>query len=153
MKPGDIKSLTGYITLKKFVQVAGSLRKIEEILGFHSGRLREGAFLAELCLLPKPDEFELAGYSQVAAHRFPEQFRDIEKTLDITQAKKSIINYWSSKVGASGLVKILPVTKHSKMNDDDQYPPGLGVPQWKLIRPVPMKILSFSSDYPNGKLI
>jgi hypothetical protein len=35
--------------------------------------------------------------------------------------------------GTNRLVKVLPNTPHSElMNYDEQYPPGHGVPQWKL---------------------
>ena len=150
-KVWEIVPIQGYFTQKKCIQYAikkGGLRNIEQTVGFHSGRLKNGAYILELTRLPKPSEFEFAGYSQVASHRFRTTFPNIETDLNIPEAKKSVIDMWNKEGGSSTLVKIIPITEHSTiMNDDNQYPPGFGIPQWKLIQPVNARIINLITDY------
>jgi hypothetical protein len=150
-KVGEIVPTQGYFTQKKYIKYAinnGGLRNIEQTVGFHSGRLKNGAYILELTRLPKPSEFEFAGYSQVASHRFQKTFPNIDTDLDIPAAKKSVIDMWNKEGGSSALVKIIPVTEHSKiMNDNNQYPPGLGIPQWKLTQPVNARITDLLTEY------
>lgn len=158
LKIGNIESFGGYFTLRKFVMFANAtgLQKVEQTLGYHDGRLQKGAFLLEFLKLPNMDQFDFAGYSQVASHRFEKVFPDISEMVDEKKAKGSIIEMWNNEGGCRALVKILPVTRHNKsMGDDSQYPPGLGVPQWKLKEDVklPMKVIGFSDNYPFGRLV
>ncbi len=59
---GDKVSITGYITQDKFV-IGRTMPEIEAILGFHEGRLAQGATFAKLISLPKVGEFELAAFT------------------------------------------------------------------------------------------
>jgi hypothetical protein len=155
-KKGDVIDVYGYFTLKKYILYANAngLKKVEQTLGFHDGRLKQGAYLFELLEIPEAHQFDLAAYSQVAQHRFKEVFPDIDKTLDIDKAKQGIIEMWKKEGGASTLVKIKAVTDHvNDMSDDTQYPPGLGVPQWRLTKGIRAKVIGFSEEYPFGRLL
>ena len=137
--------VSGFVTLKKFI-VGRNLQQIESLLGFHQGRLRLGATFAELQYTPAATEFELAGYSQVADHRFD---RNALNGFDQSKLKNIAQNVWSQP--GEKLVKIIATTRHdSNMTNDDQYPPGQGVPQWKLTNPKPAKVTAIITDYSNG---
>ncbi|MEO6254438.1 MAG: hypothetical protein ABIO79_14090, partial [Ferruginibacter sp.] len=133
--------LKGFFTKQIYLQ-GQTLVEIERRLGFDSGRLSQGAWFAAATVLPNPHEFEFAGYSQVAGHHTSEQYGDInnpknkhEEDAYILQ-KKAIINTWKI-YGSDRLVKVIPMIGHSyHMGQDYQYPPGSGIPQWRIISPI-----------------
>lgn len=150
--------LKGFFTKQIYLQ-GQTLVEIERRLGFDSGRLSQGAWFAAATVLPNPHEFEFAGYSQVAGHHTSEQYGDInnpknkhEEDAYILQ-KKAIINTWKI-YGSDRLVKVIPMIGHSyHMGQDYQYPPGSGIPQWRIISPIYCKGICMVKDYPNGRFI
>jgi hypothetical protein len=131
---GQIVMVRGFVTQLKFL-AGRPLREIESLLGFHSGRLQRGAAFAALDRLPTINGFETAGYSQVAAHRHV-----MPAGLDPVALRRMAMAAWALS-GPNRLIKVLPETLHdTAMRDDDQYPPGQGVPQWRLTEPIPAKI-------------
>jgi hypothetical protein len=65
-----------------------------------------------------------------ASHRFA-----MPPNLDLDKLKAIASSRWSLS-GGDRLVKVYPAVGHNPtMAADDQYPPGAGVPQWRLIRP------------------
>src|SRR5688572_7438162 len=98
--------VSGFVTLKKFI-AGRNLQQIESLLGFHQGRLRLGATFAELQYTPAATEFELAGYSQVADHRFD---RNALNGFDQSKLKNIAQNVWSQP--GEKLVKIIATTRH-----------------------------------------
>jgi hypothetical protein len=124
---GDAINITGYFTKYKFLY-RQPLYEIGRRVGYHPGRMSAGAIIATLDRLPTIDEFETAGYSQVGAHRYhgPEN-------VDLVRLRGLAVSSWALQ-GGDGLVKLIPAVPHSgTMTDDDQYPPGSGIPQWKLL--------------------
>jgi len=151
-------SLRGFFTTQIYLQ-GQSLREIEIRLGFDAGRLAQGAWFAVATQLPGPDDFEFAGYSQVAGHNTASQYGNLNKPANDQEKqgylnrKRSVISQWQL-FGASRLVKVIPMTGHSlNMSDDYQYPPGSGIPQWKVIKPVLCRGICFVGDYPKGRFI
>ena len=137
--------ISGFITLKKFL-LGRNLQQIERLLGFHSGRLRQGATFAELISLPGLNEFDFAGYSQVASHRFDTRAL---AGYDINKLKNNVLEVWS-KPGEK-LVKVIATTGHNAaLSNDLQYPPGSGVPQWKLIVRKQAVVRCVVNSYPGG---
>lgn len=127
--------VTGFITQEKFI-LGKSLPELELLLGFHSGRLKEGAKIYVLTQLPQPNQFELRGYSQVAGHQWEKKFPQ-GTNLDENKIKEFLIKNVFTTIGNNRLVKIKAISNHIiSFSDDDQYPPGLGIPQWKLITPL-----------------
>ena len=136
----------GCITQEKYI-MGRPAAEIESILGFNSGRLRNGFVVAALEQLPNIDQFELLGYTQVAEHR-----RNMEATkgLDINKLKNMVRKETFTVSGINRLVKILPNIPHQlHMSNDEQYPPGTGVPQWKLTKMIVAKIISV---VPEGRM-
>ncbi|CAN5898825.1 hypothetical protein BH11BAC4_BH11BAC4_14760 [soil metagenome] len=132
----DVK---GCITQEKYVK-GKSPGEIERILGFHSGRLSTGMVVAALSAIPTNDQFDLLGYTQVAEHRFDASKL---KGLEVNNLKDILRKTVFTRYGLNRLIKIRPNTSHqNSMSDDDQYPPGLGVPQWKLKALIPAKVIA-----------
>jgi hypothetical protein len=49
------------------------------------------------------------------------------------------------------LVKVKAITPHNNnIQNDEQYPPGQGIPQWKLISGIPARVVAEIYDYPSG---
>lgn len=136
---GTTTNLKGCVTQRGFLK-GKNLSDMERLLGFSSGRLKQGAFICELLQLPAKDQFKLAGYTQVATHRTNEQYGKIP--LDMNVVYKNLMQEWSTG-GNKSLVKVIPVTQHNpSLSDDEQYPPGQGIPQWVLTAPLPFKVVA-----------
>ena len=141
--------IDGCIT--KEICISGrKLSEIERILGFHRNRLEKGMVVLALTRKPKADEFNFGGYTQVAGHRYEENYGGVE--LDVLKAKENIIRNVFKTHGPNRLIKVLPNIRHDiAMSDDHQYPPGLGVPQWKLEDPIEMKVVGIVKGYPDAR--
>ena len=108
-----------------------TLSVLERYLGFREGRLRLGATFVKLTRLPAEGEFELAGYSMTAQHR-----QVTPSGLDVHKLKRQAMSRWTL-AGPDRLIKVIPAVEHDpNIDPDDQYPPGDGVPQWRLARGV-----------------
>jgi hypothetical protein len=153
-------ALSGFFTTQIYLQ-GKTLSEIEVLVGYDRGRLRQGAWFATAIRLPGVDDFELAGYSMVAAHRIKEQYGDLNNPngkLEEDAYKRKKLNAmlgWSG-FGSQRLIKIIPMTGHDpNMSDDYQYPPGSGIPQWRVKRerPILWRGICLVKDYPNGRFI
>lgn len=129
----------GCITQEKYI-MGRPVAELETILGYNMGRLRKGYVVAALEMIPSNDQFELLGYTQVAEHRMNV---DTSKGLDINKLKDMVRKDSFAVTGINRLVKILPNIPHQiYMSNDEQYPPGQGVPQWKLTKMMTAKIIA-----------
>lgn len=129
----------GCITQEKYIK-GKTLAELERILGFQKGRLDNGMIVAALMQLPAANQFEVLGYSQVAEHKFS---ADATKGLDVNKLKEILRKDVFTLSGNNRLVKVMAKTVHNEHIDNDtQYPPGLGVPQWKLTGPIPAKVVA-----------
>jgi hypothetical protein len=129
----------GCITQERYI-MGKSLRELERILGFQKGRLDTGIVVAALTQLPGVHQFELLGYSQVAEHKFNS---DATKGLDVNKLKEMVRKDTFTILGNKRLVKVMANLPHNdKIENDIQYPPGLGVPQWKLTSRMPAKVIA-----------
>lgn len=139
MHPNEIIQVKGCITQERYI-LGKSLPELEQILGFQKGRLDTGIVVAALIQLPSTRQFELLGYSQVAEHRFG---GDATKGLDVSKLKEMVLKDTFTLTGNKRLVKVMANTPHSDLLDNDlQYPPGLGVPQWKLTSRIPARVIA-----------
>jgi len=154
-------NLRGFFTTQIWLQ-GQTLREIEKRLGFDSGRFSQGVWFTTAVRLPQPEEFEFAGYSQVAGHHTKEIYGDINSSLNkqenaiLNQKRLNVIRNEWSLYGNKRLIKVIPMIGHSlMMGDNYQYPPGSGIPQWKIVAPIgiPWKGISFVDNYPNGQFI
>ena len=145
MNVGDKMPVGGYVTKDKFI-LGRTLQEIEDILGFQRGRLAQGMFVLALDRLPQQNEFQLAAYSMTAEHHFT-----LPGDLEISKIKESAAGTWSL-TGGDRLVKVRAVTPHDPNLDlDDQYPPGKGAPQWKLLARIPATCVAAVTRYPDGR--
>lgn len=134
MQPGEIIYPQGFFTQLKYL-AGQNLSEIELRLGFRSGRLANGAYVVQAEELPKIDQFNLTGYSQVSGDRFKTnglydatKLNRMSGNADVEILKAMVLSKWQTS-GPDSLVKVIPVIRHS---DFETYPPGSGVPQWEV---------------------
>ena len=139
MKLHEIIQVHGCITQEICIK-GKTLPELERILGFQKGRLANGIVVATLIQLPTINQFELLGYTQVAEHKFGSA---AIRGLDTKKLKEMVLRDVFTLVGPKRLVKIIPNTSHDKsLSSDIQYPPGRGVPQWKLTSSVSARVVN-----------
>ena len=144
-------TVSGCITQEKFLK-GRTLAEIERLLGFHTGRLKEGMIVTALTQIPQVGEFEFGGYSQVASHHFSDQYGKV--VFDREMMKKKLVAEVFKIQGPDRLVKVMANTRHSDaMLADDQYPPGRGIPQWNLTTQIPARVIALINDYPHGRFL
>lgn len=133
-------NVSGFVTQYKFL-AGHDLHYIERALGYQVGRLAAGATFVALDRLPRADEFETRGYSQVAGHRYRPP-----GNLDMNKIKLLAMGAWSL-TGPGQLIKVWPASAHNpSLADDTQYPPGAGIPQWKLTAGIPGHVVATLSS-------
>ena len=88
---GQVINATGCITTEKALLAnATSLDVMESLLGFRKGRFIDGVAIGILVRSPREDEFELAGYNQVATHKIdPATFL---QGIDGSKLKKMVVS-------------------------------------------------------------
>lgn len=89
MKIGDIVQVSECFGKNKYI-AGRNLREIKKILGFHPGRFAKGIAVVSFIRLPEPQQFNVAGYSNVATHRFKTPVG-----LNIQRLKTEAIATWS----------------------------------------------------------
>ena len=140
----QILNRAGCITTEQYLIVNGaSLEAMESLLGFRRGRFSEGLAVGALIHTPTADQFDFAGYNQVAIDKIDRS--SFLQGMDVPRLKKNVIeNVFSN----NRLVKVFPFIDHTQ---SETYPPGRGIPQWILTKPLPFKIITVLMDYPNGR--
>ena len=134
----EIIQIKGCITQERYIK-GKTLPELERLLGFKKGRLEKGVVVAALIQLPTVNQFDLLGYSQVAGHKFNS---DSTKGLDVDKLKELVLKEAFTLVGTKRLVKVMANTPHNDhLSNDEQYPPGEGVPQWKLTSRVSARVV------------
>ncbi|MBX3254147.1 MAG: hypothetical protein KF862_08415 [Chitinophagaceae bacterium] len=144
MNIGDRVEMRGFVTSEKFL-INQTLPEIEERLGFHKGRLSQGATFLIAERLPQKGEFEPQGYSQVAGHKqLPTLDQKIAPGGPLEGYRKdALLTMAQNAMAEDRLVKVVPKMEHNPgMSNDQQYPPGKGVPQWELTSKIPFKVES-----------
>lgn len=135
----EIIQVKGCITQEIYIK-GKTLPELERLLGFQKGRLDNGIVVAALIQLPTAHQFELLGYSQVAEHKFR---NDATNGLDVPKLKEIVLRDTFTLVGLKRLVKVMANKPHADHLDNDlQYPPGLGVPQWKITSRVSARVVA-----------
>ncbi|MBK8566756.1 MAG: hypothetical protein IPN76_26345 [Saprospiraceae bacterium] len=147
--------LSGFFTQQKFI-VGQTLPELERRLGYRSGRLAQGAYVYRAEQLPTANDFELYGYSQVSGDKLntggqydrskANKLWPGSKDIELNKLKSIAMSGWQLS-GPDSLVKVMPVTPHS---ENETYPPGSGVPQWRVTNAVQCRLVVFIKG-PNGK--
>lgn len=145
MKINELIEVRGCITQEHFLK-GRSLPELERLLGFQKGRLGSGIVVATLIQLPNVNQFEFLGYTQVAEHKH----KNIDPgEMDVNKLKEMLMKDVFTLIGYKRLVKVIANTLHTeKIDNDTQYPPGQGIPQWKLTAALPARVIAI---VPPGK--
>jgi hypothetical protein len=130
-------AMTGFFTSQGWL-LGKSLQELENRLGYGAGRLTTaGAAVYGFTRVPENSEFELAGYtnssggmrpdpSWVEADRAAAQYHANTGLPDSETVRKNAARASMSVIGDNRLVKVVP------LSDGVSFPPGAGIPQWKL---------------------
>ncbi len=125
--------------------------ELERRLGYRPGRLAKGWWLLFMARLPQWYEFEVAGYSHLSGGVVqghlpaPPDRRPVDKVLrdqgaDVVRIKKQLAKETFTLQGPNRLAKVVPLAGEMPLSTFPEYPQGSGVPQWRLIVPVPFRV-------------
>jgi hypothetical protein len=129
---------------------------LEELVGFHRGRLSNGCYFLVLTDTLSPGDFEFFGYTYFSGGRFglpsndPAQEgarRGVHATMQIDYGDaglKRIERKFAEAIKPKGVeryVKIAPIILHDRtMESADQYPASrLGITQLNILRSAPKR--------------
>jgi len=144
MNIGDKIEMKGFVTSEKYL-LNQTLPEIEKRLGFQEGRLSEGATFLVAERIPQKGEFETRGYSQVAGHKHVPLDKQINTEGHPLEGynKDALQTRAQNAMSEDRLIKVVPKKEHNpNIKDDQQYPPGSGVPQWEVTSKIPFKVES-----------
>ena len=150
---GSVHLMTGYCT-HAFLLRAKTGAELEAMLGYRRGRLAKGFSILFLETLPDPDGFQLAGYTYFSdgargGHRLTKEDREpvrMESLLksehgwsdaEIRAKKRGMVGTKIKITGHERLAKVIPASDHVA---GEEYPPGLGVFQVKIVRPLRFRV-------------
>jgi hypothetical protein len=151
------------VTQEKFIK-GRTPKEMESLLGFPEGYLRGGAIILALRKLPENHEFALAqSYTNVPqdpklapaqnAALFTPQQVEVDKRIlkrdPLDYLKTMARNCWSGS-GGNRLVKVTVNKTASYPGVNDIFPPGMGVPQWILVKPIEAEVvakISYNDKY------
>jgi hypothetical protein len=151
LEVGTFTPAKGFIT--RLIHVVNQpAAELEQRLGFRAGRLSQGWMLLLLKERIAPGEFAFAGYSNSSGGRsrvttdsgielpvpIEDQVRARSGAIDEAlgtgwfKLQKDLAESFVL-TGSERIVKVVPNMPHmAAIPDDEQYPPGSGVPQWIL---------------------
>lgn len=150
---GEMQQLKGDFS-KALYYRGQSSAEVERRIGYRAGRLREGWWLMFLTVLPRPDQFEYRGYSQMSGGRVQghlPQFNSGPTAEDrlksggqnltgIAYQERGMKQQTLTEVfclnGPERQAKVRPVAREHGDPDIPDYPPGAGIPQWNLTHPL-----------------
>jgi hypothetical protein len=138
--------VTGFIVPKEFISNL-SLADLERVLGFATGRLKNGAAFARLNAIPAVYELAYYGDTGTAAHRFEEKRN---KTISKDELNKAAYQYLRP---STELIKVIPLDNPDPlMSEDENWPPGIGAMQYRLKMGVvkPAIVIDVIESYPGG---
>jgi hypothetical protein len=138
--------VSGFIVPKEFISGC-TLKTIEGILGYKSGRFKQGAAFAQLYSLPREDELEYYGDTRVPGHRFEE---NRNKNISRNDLSKSTYSFFQSN---TKLIKVITLANENPLlSEDENWPSGSGAMQFKLKKGIrkPAIIIDVIENYPHG---
>jgi hypothetical protein len=148
LSANQLISLDGFFTQARYLRQQ-PYQQIERRLGFAPGRLAAGWWLLFLEHMPSPANFEFMGYSYMSGgvaqgHLRPGRMTAEQELIagnyDVFGLKQRTIRQTFRLNGPDRLAKVIPVDGPSGLMP---YPPGNGVPQWKLVHPLPFRVWGF----------
>jgi hypothetical protein len=131
--------LTGFFTSQKWLR-GRSLSELEGLLGYRPGRLStKGASVYAFTRVPENWEFDLKGYTNVPGGMNIDPkwvAADLQASAyyartGVRSSETVLKDNSRASMTASGpnrLIKVKPLL----LDPDDPYPPGKGIPQWRV---------------------
>ncbi len=145
---GDRTLVTGYVTQAHFLR-GHSAEELEKRLGFDEGHLSEGFVVVFLDRVPDTREFEFGGYTQMpdgVLQGHLDEKRDPRTTeqrmedagLNVDDLRRRVVNDEFAVAGHRRLAKVYPI-RETPREEKAYYPPGSGVPQWRIKGKTPVE--------------
>jgi hypothetical protein len=139
--------MSGYFMMLKHILRARTVTHLEDLAGYRRGRLSaKGMVIYRFLRVPEINEFEVRGSTITPKHKWDAEDAKIREaelarvapyhrntkspSFDEIQRKNA-----RETMGVSGdntLVKIYPLDWQQVDDHPEGYPPGLGIPQWRL---------------------
>lgn len=141
---GATLSLRGYVLLASHIRGRSPVQ-LEQVLGYRPARLNLGWYLLFLLDPVSASEFELHGYTHFSGGKARHSPLTAEQDLrargvDVDRIKgRQAVERFKTH-GPDRVAKVVPVIEHS---DVETYPPGSGIPQWRLVVPKRFKVKAF----------
>ena len=144
---GSTVKMRGYV-LKAMFMRGQSAAELERRIGYGSGRLIKGWYLFFLLQMPTITDFTMRGYTYLPDGVPVGESDPPEPAManrgwsqsDIDSLKQNLIKRTFTISGPERLAKVIPVTDHGP---GSTYPPGSGIPQWRLNTKLDFKVKAF----------
>jgi len=148
-QPPVQRPMTGYFTMLKYLLRARSFEHLEDVTGYRRGRLSaKGLLIYRFLRLPEISEFEVRGSTITPEQKWNAEdgdgkIREAElaktaayhrnfKVPSFDDIQKQNARKTMAVAGDNTLVKLYPLDKQPIDGTDEGYPPGHGIPQWRL---------------------
>ena len=153
LQVGETIKLKGFFGKALYLRMQTAC-ELERRLGYRPGRLAQGWWLLFLTRKPAPADFEFAGYSHLSggvvqghldspADRRGANERLLDSGHDVARLKKTTLEKTFRLAGSERLAKVIPVGSEHRTPGIPDYPQGSGIPQWKLVNPLPWRVAAF----------
>lgn len=144
---GTTVKMRGYILKAMFLR-GQSAAELERRLGYRTGRLVKGWYLFFLLQMPTINDFTMRGYTHFpdgvpvggTAPPEPAMIGRGWSPREVEALKRNLVKKTFRITGPERLAKVIPVIDHS---DVETYPPGSGIPQWRLGTQLEFKVKAF----------
>jgi hypothetical protein len=130
---GETVRQGGYVLLASHIRGRSPVL-LEQVLGYRRTRLSRGWYLLFLLDPVSAGEFELHGYTHFSGGKAKDSPLTAEQDLrargvDVDRIKRRQAEERFKIHGPDRIAKVVPVIDHSGI---ETYPPGAGIPQWRL---------------------
>lgn len=141
---GASLSLRGYVLIASHIRGRSPVL-LEQVLGYRPARLSQGWYLLFLLDPVAASEFELHGHTHFSGGKAKDSPLTAEQDLrargvDVDRIKGRQAVERFKVQGPDRVAKVVPVIEHT---DVETYPPGSGIPQWRLVVPKRFKVKAF----------
>ena len=146
-QPPVQRPTTGYFTMLKYILRARSFEHLEDLTGYRRGRLSaKGLLIYRFLRLPEISEFEVRGSTITPEQKWNAEDRktreaELAKTAayhqntkvpSFDEIQKRNARSTMAVAGDNTLVKLYPLDSQPIDATEEGYPPGHGIPQWRL---------------------
>lgn len=146
-EPAPRRPMSGYFMMLKYILRARSFEQLEDLAGYRRGRLSaKGALIYRFLRVPEITEFEVRGSTITPKHKWDAEdakireaelakvaaYHRVTKVPSFDEIQRRNARETMDVSGDNTLVKIYPLDWQPVDDKPEGYPPGHGIPQWRL---------------------